>query len=104
MAEEKSTGYSWWVAIISTITSLTVFSTIGAFLCYNYALTRIPATRAAVCLNGIPLITAFGAWIILGEKLSVMQLAGGIIVISAVYLANYSPRQQFLRAAEGKLK
>jgi len=77
---------------IAAVIGLTVFSTIGAFLCYNYALTKIPAARAAVCLNGIPLITAFGAWVVLGEKLSVMQLAGGIIVISAVYLANYSPR------------
>ncbi len=89
---------------ITAVIGLTVFSTIGAFLCYNYALTRIPASRAAVCLNGIPLITAFGAWVILGEKLSVMQLAGGIIVISAVYLANYSPPQKLMRAAEGKLK
>ena len=31
MAEEKSTGYSWWVAIISTITSLTVFSTMTSY-------------------------------------------------------------------------
>lgn len=31
MAEEKSTGYAWWVAIISTITSLTVFSTMTSY-------------------------------------------------------------------------
>ena len=29
--EERSTGYSWWVAIISTITSLTVFSTMTSY-------------------------------------------------------------------------
>ncbi len=76
-------------AIIALII-LTVFATIGAFLCYNYALTKIPAARAAVCINGIPLITALGAWIILGERLSPLQLAGGAIVVSAVYLANRS--------------
>lgn len=31
MAEERSTGYSWWVAIISTITSLTIFSTMTSY-------------------------------------------------------------------------
>ena len=31
MVEEKSTGYSWWVAIISTITSLTIFSTMTSY-------------------------------------------------------------------------
>jgi len=81
---------------------LTIFATIGAFLCYNYALTQIPAAQAAVCINGIPLITAFVAWTILGEKLSAMQLTGGIIVISAVYLANYSPRRQLLKTTDEK--
>ncbi len=76
---------------ITALIILTIFATIGAFLCYNYALTKIPAARAAVCINGIPLVTAFGAWIILGERLSALQLAGGAIVISAVYLANHSP-------------
>jgi drug/metabolite transporter (DMT)-like permease len=76
-------------AIIALII-LTVFATIGAFLCYNYALTKIPASNAAVCINGIPLITALGAWIILGERLFPLQLAGGAIVVSAVYLANRS--------------
>jgi len=77
---------SAYIAVIA----LTIFSTIGAFLCYNYALTKIPATQAAVCLNAIPLITACGAWLILGEQLSPLQLAGGAIVIAAVYLANIS--------------
>jgi drug/metabolite transporter (DMT)-like permease len=76
-------------AVIALII-LTVFATIGAFLCYNYALTKIPASNAAVCINGIPLITALGAWIILGERLFPLQLAGGAIVVSAVYLANRS--------------
>jgi len=84
-----------WSAIskdsIIALLILTIFATIGAFLCYNYALTKIPAAKAAVCINGIPLVTAFGAWIILGELLSPMQLAGGTIVVSAVYLANCSP-------------
>ncbi|MBW2658787.1 MAG: EamA family transporter [Deltaproteobacteria bacterium] len=72
----------------SAVIALTIFSTIGAFLCYNYALTKIPATQAAVCLNAIPLITAGGAWLILGEQLTPIQFAGGAVVITAVYLAN----------------
>jgi drug/metabolite transporter (DMT)-like permease len=80
----------------TAVIALTVFSTTGAFLCYNYALTKIPAAQAAVCLNGIPLITACGAWLILGEQLTPVQLAGGTIVLAAVYLANIpvSPRPQ----------
>jgi drug/metabolite transporter (DMT)-like permease len=70
---------------------LTIFATIGAFICYNYALTRIPAAQAAVCINGIPLVTACGAWIILGETLSPVQLMGGVLVLAAVILANHTP-------------
>ncbi len=85
-------------AIIAVI-GLTVFATIGAFLCYNYALTKIPTAQVAVCINGIPLVTACGAWIILGEQLTPLQFIGGAIVISAVYLANYSPPAKPLKKA-----
>jgi drug/metabolite transporter (DMT)-like permease len=71
---------------------LTIFATIGAFLCYNYALTRIPAAQAAVCINGIPLVTACGAWVLLGETLSSLQLIGGGLVLVAVFLANHTPK------------
>jgi drug/metabolite transporter (DMT)-like permease len=77
-----------YIALIA----LTIFATIGAFLCYNFALSRIPAARAAVFLNGIPVVTAFGAWILLGETLSPLQFFGGGIVLAAVYLANSSHR------------
>ncbi len=73
---------------IIAVTALTIFATIGAFLCYNYALTKIPASRVSVCINGIPLVTACGAWILLGEQLAPLQFLGGGIVIAAVFLAN----------------
>ncbi|MBT8333185.1 MAG: DMT family transporter, partial [Deltaproteobacteria bacterium] len=75
-------------AIIAVI-CLTVFATIGAFLCYNFALSRIGAARASVFINAIPVITAFGAWTLLGETLTPIQIMGGIVVIFAVYLANF---------------
>jgi len=67
---------------------LTLFATVAAFLCYNYALTKIPAPRAAVFINGIPVVTAVGAWFILGESLSLFQMGGGTLVLVAVFIAN----------------
>ncbi|MFC1811286.1 DMT family transporter [Thermodesulfobacteriota bacterium] len=67
---------------------LTLFATIAAFLCYNHALTRIHASRAAVFINGIPVVTAFGAWILLGETLTLLQICGGVLVLFAVSLTN----------------
>ncbi|MBM9603746.1 DMT family transporter [Desulfopila inferna] len=87
-----------WEAVsadsVIALIGLTLFATIGAFLCYNYALTKIPAARASVCINGIPMVTALGAWVLLGESLTTVQLFGGVVVLVAVFLANHAPRSQ----------
>ncbi len=63
--------------------------TIGGFLCYNYALSHIRASTAAIFINGIPIITALGAWLILGEILAPLQLIGGGIVIFSVVFTSW---------------
>jgi len=81
-----------WSAISSrslgALGFLTLFATVGAFLCYNYALTKVPATRASVFINGIPVVTALAAWPLLGETLGLMQAFGGVLVLFGVCLAN----------------
>ncbi len=67
---------------------LVFFATIGGFLCYNYALTRIQASRAGVFINGIPVVTAVGAWAMLGETLTPSQISGGLLVLCGVYVTN----------------
>lgn len=67
---------------------LTIFATVGAFMCYNYALSQIPASRASVFINGIPVVTAIGAWAILNEHLTTIQAGGGGLVLLAVFLTN----------------
>jgi drug/metabolite transporter (DMT)-like permease len=67
---------------------LTVFATVIAFLCYNFGLTRIPASRASVFINGIPVVTALTAWVVLGERLTLLQAAGGAMVLFGVWITN----------------
>ena len=67
---------------------LTVFATVGGFLCYNFALSQVPVSRAAVFVNGIPVVTAIGAWVLLDERLTVIQAGGGGLVLVAVFLTN----------------
>ncbi len=73
---------------LTALAYLTVFATFAAFLFYNYGLTKVPASRAAVFINGIPVVTALGAWLLLGEILTMLQAIGGLIVLLGVYLAN----------------
>lgn len=75
-------------ASLGALIYLTLFATITAFVCYNYALTQVPASRAAIFINCIPVVTAFGAWIILGEILTPLQMSGGVLVIFAVCMTN----------------
>jgi drug/metabolite transporter (DMT)-like permease len=69
---------------------LTLFATCAAFLFYNYALTKLPAGKAAVFINGIPVVTAVAAWLLLDETLTLMQLCGGLLVLTAVCITNLS--------------
>lgn len=57
-------------------------------MCYNYALSQVPASRASVFVNGIPVVTAIGAWAILNERLTAIQFGGGTLVLVAVFLTN----------------
>lgn len=75
---------------IITILYLTITSNVIAFLAYNYALSKIPASQTAVFLNGVPLVTVIGASLILGERLTLIQGIGGIIVIIALLITNNS--------------
>jgi drug/metabolite transporter (DMT)-like permease len=81
-----------WAAIsgrsLAALAYLALFATIVAFFSYNYALTKVPASRASVFINGIPVVTALAAWVFLGEKLTALQAGGGLLVLFGVYLAN----------------
>lgn len=73
---------------VGAVVFLAVFATILAYLFNNYALTQVPAAQAAIFVNGIPVVTAIGAWFILGERLTLLQAAGGLLVLIAVMVAN----------------
>jgi len=81
-----------WVAVNSeqwgALLILTLFSSVGAFFTYNYALKFVPASRASLFVNIVPFVTVLTAWGLLGERLSVPQLGGGLLVIVAAFLAS----------------
>ena len=59
---------------------LGTFVTLGAYGCYNYAVSRIPATSAAGYINLIPVFGVIMGMIILDDKLNLAQwLACGVV-------------------------
>lgn len=70
---------------------LAVINTALAYILYNHALKLLTALEMNVILNLAPLGTAFLAWYILGETLSVIQLVGMMIMIIGVILVQAKP-------------
>jgi drug/metabolite transporter (DMT)-like permease len=57
-----------------------------------YALAALPATFGSIGLYVQPLASAFYAWLLLGERLTVVQLAGAVTVLGAIALARAAQR------------
>lgn len=84
------------VEVIGSLLFLSIFATVAAFLSYNYALSQIPAARAGVFLNAIPVVTALVAWPVLGEVLSPAQALGGVLVLGGMTFANSRRKREVL--------
>jgi drug/metabolite transporter (DMT)-like permease len=52
-----------------------------------YALAHLPATFSSVSLLLQPVMAGVFAWVLLGEPLVAMQIAGGCVVLAGIYLS-----------------
>jgi drug/metabolite transporter (DMT)-like permease len=83
-------GTGVWLNILY----LGIFCSGAAYFFYMYALARLGPVRTSSFTNLIPFIGAVGGLVLLGEKLSWLQLAGGLAVIGGVFLVNRRPRER----------
>jgi drug/metabolite transporter (DMT)-like permease len=83
-----------WAAVIA------LFSTVMPIVMFVAGLARVGASTAAIASTVEPALTVALAWIVLGETLGPLQLAGGALVLSAVVLLQLravAPRRLRLR-------
>jgi drug/metabolite transporter (DMT)-like permease len=73
-----------WAALVA----LGLVSQLAAYYALVYALGHLPATITSVGLLGQVPCTAFLAWLLLGEPLTPLQLAGGAVVLVGIYVVN----------------
>lgn len=107
-------SYIWLVGVASTITLVTVnailhtpltgyppqtylaflgaalFSQIGGYLAIGYALGHLPASVVSPTMIGQPLLTGVLAVVLLGERLSAAQIAGGLIILAGIFWVHRS--------------
>ncbi len=67
--------------------------TLAPFLLFVWAVQRVRPERAAVVATLEPLFAAVIAWGWLGQTLSVMQVAGGLLILSSVVWLQVSARE-----------
>jgi drug/metabolite transporter (DMT)-like permease len=64
-------------------------TSVAAILLLLYLLNHGQVSRVASLVYLVPPLAALQAWIFLGEALTPMTIAGTVIVVAGVYLANY---------------
>jgi len=66
------------------------FITLGAYGCFNFGVSRIPASQASAFINLIPVLTVFFGWLILGEKFAASQYLAALLVFVGVLISPQS--------------
>jgi len=64
--------------------------TLGAYGLNNFGVSRIPASQASAFANLIPVFSVFLAWLILGERFTLMQYAASLMVMAGVIISQES--------------
>lgn len=72
---------------------LGVVVTLGGYGLYNFSLTKIEASKAAMFVNLIPVFTLILAFLILGEKLSTQELIASATILGGVILSQISVKK-----------
>ncbi len=83
-------GFSigWEPTSALAVIYLGTFITLGAYGCYNYSVSRIPASRAAGYINLIPVFGVILGMLILGDTLNLSQWLACGLVFCGVWLSS----------------
>ncbi|PLY03521.1 MAG: EamA family transporter [Desulfuromonas sp.] len=79
---------------------LGTFITFGAYGCYNFSVSRIPASRAAGYVNLIPVFGVILGMLILGDRLTPEQWLACALVFFGVWLSSSAGERKNLKPAE----
>ena len=74
------------------IAELSLFASCGAFIMFAYSVKHMGITKANAFTNCIPILTAFFSFIVLGDKMTIQNFAGMIIVIAGIFMSQINGR------------
>jgi drug/metabolite transporter (DMT)-like permease len=76
------------------IFELSLFASCGAFILFAFSVRNIGISRSNAFTNCIPVFTAVFSFIILGERLTLQNLAGMAIVITGLFLSQSDKKRK----------
>ncbi|MBN2875345.1 MAG: DMT family transporter, partial [Spirochaetales bacterium] len=83
-----------WAAVtpvvVANVVYLGVFCSAVGYLFYVVSLQVLGAGVSSVFINLIPVVSVAASFVLLGERLSPVQLAGGVVAVAGVYTATLS--------------
>ncbi len=71
--------------LVLALAYLGLLSSVGAFFLMNYALAQLSPSRVAVFVNLTPVISILAGWLLRGEVLIPLQLAGAGLILAGVW-------------------
>ena len=83
----SATGFGW-------LAGIAVVSTVAAVSLFFAGLKRVGPTTASILSTAEPVTTVVLAFLIFGESLGPVQLAGGALVIAAVFVLSAPARRR----------
>lgn len=94
----REAALGWGVMVL-----LAVGPTLGGYGLYTVSLTHLPTSTANLIITLEPAMTAILAFLFLGERLALPQLAGGAVVVVGVFLLRLSERQASRQLAQSNV-
>jgi drug/metabolite transporter (DMT)-like permease len=76
------------------ILELAVFASCGAFILFAFSMKHMGISRANVFTNCIPVFTAVFAFMMLGDKLTLHNILGMLVVIAGLFMSQMNGRQK----------
>jgi len=83
---------AWYPAPALAVIYLGSFVTLGAYLCYNYGVSQVPASQASSFVNLIPVFTVVLGFLILGERFAPAQFIASALVLVGVFISQRQVR------------